>query len=1008
MTDLLATLNGQPETEIAPSAPEHPATAGLPAPKALLFFLSHQDNYRRPLFSPNEVFCSPDTEGRSISGKISALKTPEGAFDVSTIVNQLPADQYPEIVVVKADATCRNLPRNLASLRCPKILIVGDTHHMAQPLNRVIAYARSEPFDQIIFDHTRHHAHFFAEAGLKSLHWLPAIDYGYTPREIAATPAHAVTFVGQAGRHHPWRRAVLDHVKAAGLPLQMLRGTLAETADIYASSQITLNASLNGDLNLRVFESLAAGGFLLTDELSEASGLRLLFEPGRHLDTWSSAGELVEKIRHYLANPGEARRIRTEGQAEVRRAHHPAVKLREFYDLVFSGRVNPRYDLAIDQRFIQLAAPSPANSAAAQAQERRRTAYEVLQGLHQRSSEVRIFCRNPSALADLADLPRLRFVALEELNTSPTAADASLSAAPAVGVLWADAPAAELAQWLPKFAGRHAILPTADKALAEEFKAWGFVANDEQRMHLQRLNPVAGLQRAWDAGERDSIRARLPALLRESHDSNESLALGNFALELGDGAVLLAALEQAVGLDRNNQAALLAYAAVLIDSDAGAPATLIVLEEAARLGALQPEVEELRLKLAAEVGADPSLEPYYHGINRAAPKKAAQPRRILMVTNLFPPQELGGYGRKMWEFANGLRARGHEVRVLAANSPALAKKPTPDEVELDKVVTRRLELLGGWSDGKPFDIKRPKEIETRIKANSRLIRTTAKSMKADVVFAGNLDFIGVSAIHTALEENLPVLQALGNPTPGYQPVEQPASARYCIGAASQYCVNAVRQSGYMPARIEVVYPGARIDRFFRVFLPDTRRLRLCFAGLVMPFKGAHIMAEALVRLHQRGVDFTAEIAGDAPDSAFLNKLRDYLKAYGLADRVKFTGFLDRSGLAAMFARNNVLLFPTQVAELFGISQVEAMAAGLVVVSSGMGGTREVIRDGVDGLFFNPTDPGDLAEKLHGLASNPDRFAQLQRASQARATEFAVERSVEKIEGLIEDLLATPA
>ena len=74
-------------------------------------------------------------------------------------------------------------------------------------------------------------------------------------------PSRPLTFVGQVGRFHPYRRWVLQQVQAAGLPLETLRGTLAQTADIYADSQITLNISLNGDLNLRVFEALAAGGF---------------------------------------------------------------------------------------------------------------------------------------------------------------------------------------------------------------------------------------------------------------------------------------------------------------------------------------------------------------------------------------------------------------------------------------------------------------------------------------------------------------------------------------------------------------------------------------------------------------------------------------------------------------------------------------------------------------------------------------------------------------------------
>jgi len=210
-----------------------------------------------------------------------------------------------------------------------------------------------------------------------------------------------LTFVGQVGRFHPYRRWVLQQVQAAGLPLEMLRGRLAETADIYADSQITLNISLNGDLNLRVFEALAAGGFLLTDELGEGSGLRRLFEPGRHLDTWRNPGELVEKIRHYLAHPGEAQRIRQAGRAELLRRHHPEIKLREFYALIDGGEPEEIYDFRREPWWPRAAAVPVTGLF------REIAAYEALQEIHRTARRVTVYAADPKALDRFANLPRL-------------------------------------------------------------------------------------------------------------------------------------------------------------------------------------------------------------------------------------------------------------------------------------------------------------------------------------------------------------------------------------------------------------------------------------------------------------------------------------------------------------------------------------------------------------------------------------------------------------------------
>ena len=64
---------------------------------------------------------------------------------------------------------------------------------------------------------------------------------------------------------------------------------------MYAQSTVSFNASLSGDLNMRVFEVLSAGGFLLTDRLSPQAGLELLLRPGHDCETYGDAEELLDK-----------------------------------------------------------------------------------------------------------------------------------------------------------------------------------------------------------------------------------------------------------------------------------------------------------------------------------------------------------------------------------------------------------------------------------------------------------------------------------------------------------------------------------------------------------------------------------------------------------------------------------------------------------------------------------------------------------------------------------------
>jgi len=497
----------------------------------------------------------------------------------------------------------------------------------------------------------------------------------------------------------------------------------------------------------------------------------------------------------------------------------------------------------------------------------------------------------------------------------------------------------------------------------------------------------------------------LPNRLAAARTAEESVTLALEAENRGDAELHRRAMAQALGCDRDCQAALIEMAAQA-KADGDAAGMFAFVEEAARAGVLPDELAGLREELFQMVRGEPQLAHYLRVIGRTPIAAADERLSVVLITNLFPPQELGGYGRMMWEFARGLLARGHRVRILTSNVTEFAHQPpSDDERAVEPQVLRTLELLGKWSGGKAVPITDRAEAMRRLRDNQARVRTAIAKCGANLVLAGNLDFLGQTVLEPALGQNVPVLHALANALPGYPVAQMPAAPHYWVAPCSDWNGRVYREAGFAPTRIETLYPGARLERFFRLFLPDTRRLRICYASLMLPYKGADTLVHALAQLHAAGVDFSAEIAGDAPRADFLAEMQALVERTGMGDKVRFTGFLDRRGLSALFARSNVLVFPSRFQEPFGISQVEAMAAGLVVVSSGTGGAREIVRDGVDGLLFNPESPADLAQKLQRLAGDAALMAKLQRQGQARSAVFSVDNAVLKIEQLARELRA---
>ncbi|MGH7997537.1 MAG: glycosyltransferase family 4 protein, partial [Opitutaceae bacterium] len=395
--------------------------------------------------------------------------------------------------------------------------------------------------------------------------------------------------------------------------------------------------------------------------------------------------------------------------------------------------------------------------------------------------------------------------------------------------------------------------------------------------------------------------------------------------------------------------------------------------------------------------------PYLRAIGRWRGTTALQPRRILILTNVFQSGDPGDYGRMMRDFAHGLLARGHEVRVAAAGGEPAEGRSDEDRA-WEARMARSLELFGQWKTGCRPTLHAQGEVAARNHRNLKRWRAELNEFRPDLILAGNLDLLGPNLVQAALNNGFPVLHMLANAAPGYPTAMQPCSARYWIAPCSDWNGLALRQGGYSPARIETVYPGARTDRFFRFILPDNTSLRICYSGLMLPGQGAHVLVQALKDLRNLGVDFRAEIAGEAPDPEYLEQLQEVVRQSGLGDKIRFSANPERDAAAALYARSNVFVFPSQCPEPFGISQVEAMASGLVVVTSGTGGAKEVVRHGTDGLHFAAESAEDLADKLRSLAQDGAAMTRLQRAAQARATEFSVDRACERIEEVMEAML----
>jgi len=208
----------------------------------------------------------------------------------------------------------------------------------------------------------------------------------------------------------------------------------------------------------------------------------------------------------------------------------------------------------------------------------------------------------------------------------------------------------------------------------------------------------------------------------------------------------------------------------------------------------------------------------------------------------------------------------------------------------------------------------------------------------------------------------------------------------------------LRREGVPPHKIRTIANGLDITQFAPpAHRPDVRRI-LIVANL-RPEKGHDLLIDASVRIADRHPAVEFQVAGDGP-------LRDDLiaraVANGVRDRFHFLGH--RNDVPALLAASDLFVLPSR-SEASPNAVIEAMAAGLPVVASRMGGIPELITPGVTGELVPPGDATGLAECLMSLIERPAHRHALGSAARAHvARRYSFDRMVASFEELYLSLL----
>ena len=362
-----------------------------------------------------------------------------------------------------------------------------------------------------------------------------------------------------------------------------------------------------------------------------------------------------------------------------------------------------------------------------------------------------------------------------------------------------------------------------------------------------------------------------------------------------------------------------------------------------------------------------------------------------------------------------LAERGHEVLVLTGDHRTAGME---DQAESGTVEVRR--TLKGWWDWETFEGTSPpfpQRVRTE-RHNQRALRRALRDFRPDVASIWNLSYTSWT-LPTLLErQRVPLVLTFGDEWVTYaytfdawtrmfdgRPWARPLGAMMGletrlpvftgaeVSVASEFIGELIERNGRWK------FPDATLIRLgvetrdFPVIEaePKAWSWRLLYAGRVVPEKGVPTLVRSLVDMPE------ATLVVDGPASSQeRDKLAALANQLGVGHRLTLTRS-PRAELAARYRGADVVVFPSEWAEPFGLVPLEAMACGVPVVATGTGGSGEFLHDGVNCLLFRAGDARGLAGAVTRLAEDPALRSKIVAGGTSTALEMNMDTYTDRLE-----------
>jgi glycosyltransferase involved in cell wall biosynthesis len=398
-------------------------------------------------------------------------------------------------------------------------------------------------------------------------------------------------------------------------------------------------------------------------------------------------------------------------------------------------------------------------------------------------------------------------------------------------------------------------------------------------------------------------------------------------------------------------------------------------------------------------------------------------RRILVLTNLYPPIAHGGYELECKGVVEHLRER-NEVLVLTSSKGR-------GEAPAESGVLRELPFL---------ERRRVSDVLSPIHAvrGAKVARRALREFDPDLVYVWNGAQLPGAAVRVLETSGAAVAYRVCEYwfTKLYESRYDPFMRGLCGGRWRR----AARALNRLPAlrvdverRVEVAIswnsewlrgeagaPPLLEPVLEHVRLPATwqgeelvglerrpaPRATVGYVGRISPEKGIDVALRALAQLCEEGLEVSFEVAGGG-SVEYQRELRALAASLGVGDQVSFLGPLDVAGLKRFYGSLHALVVPSVWDEPAGLVLVEGALAGVPLIASRVGGIPEIVSDPEQALLCPAEDPTALAAALRQTLGEPEATAARVERARERAQQLRIHPYLKAMDDFIENVGSRP-